>query len=397
MRSIFRYGFRVLFIVVGGYVVVTAYVTFIPPITTPAYPVTTRIQQVAAQDNAWTEYQTALAALDSQNSSTEAIIEALKKYATGLQDALGKTEKEYLDKHQSVLEHLQAGAKLPQAQLYARPVTLTTEHPSLLRVRALSALTTAEARRLAEQGKLQDAVNLDFMLLKMGTQMAETNSSLMPILIAVYCRGQALQSLTFLLGHNLHKNNISSEKAVEINLSVAHETANLNAHMPTPEQAFAWEWLAEERYVAALAQGQPPAPPANRFEKIFVNLPGGLRLRATEDFMQRHPALLAQFQPALASWNVQAANDTQARINKQSSEDGNSPWLPRLVSARVAQHVIPQVGSALQQLSGDKAASDALVSLAVVNAYRIAHGSDPMSLSAASDYAGLPAPTPQNP
>jgi hypothetical protein len=92
---------------------------------------------------------------------------------------------------------------------------------------------TAEARRLAEQGKMNEAIDLDLRLLKMGTQMAEANSSLIPILIAIYCRGQAMQSLTFLLNHSLHKHNFSSAKAVEINLYVAHETAKLNANMPT--------------------------------------------------------------------------------------------------------------------------------------------------------------------
>jgi len=163
------------------------------------------------------------------------------------------------------------------------------------------------------------------------------------------------------------------------------------------EQAFAWEWLAEERHVAALTQGHQQTPAANRFEKIFVSLPKGLRLRAAQDFMQYYPALLKRFQPAIASWNVQAANDIQAQITKQLLHDRNAYWLPRLVSARAAQRVIPQVGPALQQLYSDKVAADKLESLAVVNAFRIAHGSDPVSLSAAFDFAGLPPPVLHNP
>jgi serine/threonine protein kinase len=164
------------------------YTVFIPPVGVVAPAERRQLKLIWDEENAWPEYRVAIRKLGSEDfRHTQELQGKIFEYA--FRNApLTDEVRAVLNDNQDALRHLIAGAKRPKFQFITKEKGTRTETPNLVAVRGPVKLAAAEARRLQEAGKPDEAIEVMTAAFRMSTDFAEREGSLISLLISMAAR-----------------------------------------------------------------------------------------------------------------------------------------------------------------------------------------------------------------
>ncbi|MBI2267220.1 MAG: hypothetical protein HYU64_19000 [Armatimonadetes bacterium] len=364
-------------IILGLAVTFLAYVILIPPLGPLPRAEWPEIKQVPENRNAWREYEPAAAEMKG------------KDWAMGLGtpedlSKLNAEQKAFLDRHGKAFTHVLAGSRLPYAQFYKAPLTMTTKTPDYPLVLRLTMTSLCQVRRLEIENRPKEAAQLLLSVYRMASDMAEPNTGLLPVMISLRGRQKAAFFLFRWFGEGKTDRAMVRDALTRI--------AEANGRMPTADEVISWEWRAVERELEnTLVRGSS----TEKTGQDLARIPYGFRLRIYRSFMRQYGAVQAAMQPGLRSWDFKALEETSRKTTEDVQKSSNwmkhpLPW--DLVAWILTAIVVPTVDKPARTLYLDKANSSALLALGAALAYRKTHGKFPEALAPALKEAGLATP-----
>ncbi|MBI4852387.1 MAG: serine/threonine protein kinase [Acidobacteria bacterium] len=379
-----------------------SYSLIIPPFGEIPKVIRPIIEKVPNSENAWISYNLAIQDLidfpvafnNPSNKSIQEIIGnlsvqqlqsptygSLEKVALGF-DKFDEKQLAYIDSHQKAINHLLEGAKKPKVQFYSEAPTAYSPVPNLLQMRALTILAAAQVRYLAQNGKLEQALDLALANYEMATDIgADENCSLISGLISVVCRSIAARSIFVLIN--------SGKTTVEMDKEIASFVTEQDNRMPNAYQLFKHEREATEATFEDILIKQTTTDLDVIFYnnsvilKFLVNAFPGLRVNIYKRYYVLSRQKLELLRNNTENWDFVKAEKDNERIVKEANP-WNWGWTPSgLMASAVFYIALPNTTATMKSLYTDNCIGKTLVTFAACSAYKKAHNEFPATLSAA--------------
>ncbi|MFY9222404.1 MAG: hypothetical protein WAQ98_07040 [Blastocatellia bacterium] len=385
-----------------------SYVAMVPP-TATATIVRPAIEKVADSENAWGEYNLAiqdmldfpLAASKVPDKSVQELMSNLtiqqmkepgfsnlEKVALG-EEEFNEAQLAYLDKHQGAIKHLIAGAKLSKSQFYSELPTFVSPVPSLLQVRGLTLLAAAETRRLLDQGKAQEAVELALANYEMATDIgAESNSTLISSLISVVCRGIAAKSLFTVI--------YSGKTTAEMDKEIARRVDEQDRRMPNAYQSMLWETQAMNISMEEILVKNNVLKFASEdsylygsgAEQLFKVFPG-LRIRTFNSLYTLNQEHVSKVRKDLENWDFVSSREVYKNLSNIDYKDILRLSPSDMIARSMFYVSMPNFAATMRSLYFGGSFGETVTIFAATSAYKKEHGQFPNTLDLALKNTGL--------
>lgn len=359
------------------------YNIFIPPFGEMPKVEEVKIEKIPDEENAWYEYKLAIKDLNP-DSNPQKITEEINKEFPNIKDVskgfaeLEEKNTAYLDKHLGAINHIVTGSNLPKAQFQAEiPNILKMKIPDISQCMALTNLTTAQARRLVNEGKLIEAAQMNLTAFKMATDFsAETYASLISSVITMQCRDQVAGALLYL---------INQEKIEATTLAtIAKGVQTQEPRLLSPYKYQSNEWLAIQNSMNDFLLKNKFTSSENE------NYPYALRARIYQHTIPLGNKLLELKRPALEKWDFKALEQAEQEQEKLLS---NPPWnVGGYISTVLVSTSIASIQGILKNDYLSRVMTQTVEINAACLAYKKTHNKFPDTLETAFSELGLKVP-----
>ncbi|MFY9222402.1 MAG: serine/threonine-protein kinase [Blastocatellia bacterium] len=387
-----------------------SYILIIPPFGKPLIAERPVIEKLSNEENAWFEYELALQDMlefpigfnysnnkPSQEFVREMISQQMKNPGFSNLEKVALREEEfneqqlsYLDSHKEAIKHLLKGAKRPKAQFYNElPATATSLTPNLLQIRALTILAAAKVRRLLDQGKTQEAVELALANYKMATDIgAEVNTTLISTLISIVCRGIAAKSLFSVI--------YLGTTTAEMDKEIARRVDEQDRRMPNAYQTLVWETQAMDismeevlikRKYSSLNQeffvytSSSKVPWARAFPGLCIRTYNSLRT-INQQYLQKVGS-------GLENWDFASTQEVYQELLNTEFKDILRLSPSDTIARNIFYISIPNMLSTMKSLYVGNSFGKGVTIFAAASAYKKEHGKFPDTLDLAINGLGL--------
>jgi len=386
-----------------------SYILIIPPFGKPFIPERPVIEKLSNEENAWFEYDLALQDMlefpigfsytnnkPSQEFVGEMIRQQIKNPGFSNLEKVALREEDfneqqlsYLDSHKEAIKHLLKGAKRPKAQFYNEsPATINSQTPNLLQIRALTILAAAEVRRLLDQGKTQQAVELALANYKMVTDIgAEANTTLISSLISIICRAIAAKSLFAVIYFGTTTSEMDKE--------IARFVDEQDRRMPNAYQALVWETQAmdismEEALIKSNYSSLNEEWPFFGSSKVqWIRAFPGLCIRTYNSLHIVNKQYLQKVSSVLENWDFASTQKIYQELLNKELDDILS-LSPSDTIARTMFYIsIPNMLATMKSLYVANSFGNGVTVFAAASAYKKEHGKFPDTLDLAINGLGL--------
>lgn len=398
---------------IGSIVVATfSYLVIVPPFGEPLKAERPKYEKIPDSENAWIEYDLAIQSMvpvsmrlgNGSNTEKEnyyALIrdnsleltktpgfKDLEKVAIG-QAEFNSTQLALLDQHQKALEHLLLAVKRPKAQYYVEPPNSAHIPPSLIQNRALVIIACAQARRLNQEGKTSEAVELALAAYRMSTDLArDPNAFLLESLISVVGRTIAGKTLFIIL----HSGTTDAKTDIEI----ARRVSELESQIPNAYRFYQQEIQSKDATLEDILIKQDYSqvkavdslPPYNSFGVFLIKLLPGLRIRTYNSYIKFSQEYSEKLRPSTEKWDFQTLTAVTPKADTFSWSLSPIDKLGYycFTSGR------PYTLALMKSLYFSRTMGSTLASFAACSAYKKLNGQFPATLELAITQAKLPMP-----
>lgn len=335
-----------------------------------------KIEKIPDQENAWREYELAIKEINNGES-----VPSINKSFPNIEDVargfapLEEDNKIYLDKYSGAINHIVSGSSRTKTQFQADSFSMVSmKLPNIASARALANLATAQARRLNDEGKIVQAVQLDLAAFKMATDFsAEPHASLIASLLSASTRENISGSLFYLM---------LQEKIEATSLAtIAKEIQAQEPRLLSPYNYQRNELLAVQTAIKEQTLGNKSSE---------LGLPYGLRARIYQYVIQTDNQIFESKRPGLEKWDFKALEAAEKNVDNIIN---NGSWsVGSYLGQSLAQAYTSQSLPSMKTDYCSRVITQVTQITAATLAYKKTHGKLPENLEIAFSELGLKVP-----
>jgi hypothetical protein len=359
------------------------YICFIPPFGEIPRADTIKIEKLDPAKNALTEYNLAIQTLKSHSKSLGNLpLPQLNKSLSG-QTPLTQQELSFVTQNQDCISHIIEASKSPYFQFYDHFPSYAENSLNLFETDALFSLANLQARQLADEGKIKEAVELALASYKLASLIVKEPNLQLWISSAVGHSGKAksIAVLYYIL--------TEKDPKADVLVNIAYQLQEASRTSPSPYETLLREIRNAQLTLDRCLVQQKEDKFLDDYFKVKY-LPSGLRLRLYTGLIKRSQKNVTLFGTPLRQWDFQSA-----KVAAKLSDNLSSSFIDISIVDLLEKYSYNTGAFSFYILKGaymDKATTMALETFAVSLAYKKAYGKFPSNIQEVFEQLNLEIP-----